>query len=607
MEKKSWPWIGSTEMEMGSGNQLEEYKKVDSGSHAPSDGLSPEKSLVETREPSMHYEGGIISPVEGVSLADDGDSDKVSVDILNEEGEIASFSCDVAKDTSQKVVGLQSYSALQSTAGLLFPYRRDEDVIYHMGTVSFPIDILFVGGDNSIKRIYSNINPGTLATFGCSGVKNVLEICGGLSDRLGIKVGNKIKISGGKTSDLESIRNLNKFAKNMGIRKNIVVSYSDRGKSSIQNWKGFPVYTIGSSFGKTASKSNLISELMKISADTCMVDLHIFDFDGLIERSPEVKIFKNSSGTSKTVRVLQKIGGIDVSVDLDSFRVENSAKGIKINNEESIVISGGRSLNSFINDDDLDFSKMCEKIRKISRGRKNKIIMATRMPNPEVIKCLVLERIFQKIGVRIDVDLIRLSKNDDYEDLSDKINSIYKFNSAKIYSDSSIIKRSGSPVPNDVKDKAKRAYKLLESASDDADTSLENMNKNLAAYSKIQGDTESIKNSKGQYNQSVKSNTRVVKSFLIKIRDAIKIFNEVKDISTTYEVIDGLATSAKHASTFIEEIFDLINEIETPDFFTMLSSKVFEYDNIINDLQSTIKRAMSYINSDILGLIVLSD
>ena len=68
-------------------------------------------------------------------------------------GKKAEFLCDVANNMEEKIAGLQPYRELKYGSGLIFPYDRPQDVTYHMGTVSFPIDIIFISS-GKIKRIF---------------------------------------------------------------------------------------------------------------------------------------------------------------------------------------------------------------------------------------------------------------------------------------------------------------------------------------------------------------------------------------------------------------------------------------------------------------------
>jgi uncharacterized membrane protein (UPF0127 family) len=615
MKKIAWPWIGSTPHEMGSGSQNGDFTDKEEGSHLRPNMLVPGYSVVEMQDTGINHENGITSPVEDVSFVDDSE-DKASVEISDEDDDVvANFSCDVANSFQDKVSGLQTYNKLKSSAGLIFPYKRAEDVVYHMGTVSFPIDIIFADDNDIIKKIYKNIKPGTLGTFGCAGVKNVLEISGGLSDRLGIAKGQRISISKGKDSELSSVSKLNKLAKRLGIEKKIIIKYSEISSERFSNWKGFPILSINNSIIKTANETKLLSSLIEsfiYKSDSRKI--YAFDFDGLIEASPIVRVYKTSELVEDEVPYI-RIDGHTVSIDKtsegnDIYRdvhlYELMDKGI--NNDESILESLNKSFAYFMNNDKIlkDATKIFNEIRKASHDSDARVIIVTRSPNPEYLKSMVCSRINLQFGDRIDSEVLSISKESDAEDVLFGIRKLCGNKDISLFSDRSLLKRAGSPVPNSVKEQAKRIYKLLDSASESAELSLENMKKNVIEYDKIKDDVNAIRSSKGQYNQSVKRNTRVVKDYLIKIRDSIKIFIEIKDISTTVTIIDGLVESTKIASDSVEGIFDLIDELESPEFHMILTEKVNEYERTIEDLISIIDRGREYINSDILGLVVLS-
>jgi uncharacterized membrane protein (UPF0127 family) len=100
------------------------------------------------------------------------------------------FICDVANTYEKKVMGLQNRDYLSKKQGMIFTYDRPTDVSFHMGTVSFPIDILFIDEENIVKKISSNIQPQTAGIFSCSQVKYVLEIPGGFCEANKVKEGD---------------------------------------------------------------------------------------------------------------------------------------------------------------------------------------------------------------------------------------------------------------------------------------------------------------------------------------------------------------------------------------------------------------------------------
>jgi len=625
MKKIAWPWIGSTPHEMGSmspdGDLAEEWQSETQERH---DTLVPEKSVLDDQETVMEYKDGIMSPVDGIDTDVDFASDseemlnKASVEVYDEDGVLANFCCNIASTIQDKVAGLQPYDNLLEGAGLIFPYKNPEDVIYHMGTVRFPIDIIFIDSSDRVKKIYKNIQPGTLGTFGCANVKNVLEICGGLSDRLGIRNGNKISIKNGKDSELSSVSRLNKVSSIFGINRKVIVKYSSMGRTRFSNWNGFPVLTISDSITKTAGQDKIISDLISKFTNTDEnKKIYAFDFDGLIEESPMVRVYKTSEVIEDEVPFI-RIDGHTVSIDKtedgneiyrDVHLYELVSEGI--NNDESIISSLNKSFSYLLNSPKIiaESAKIFDEIRSYSKENDSRIIIVTRSPNPEYLKKIICNRINLHFGENLatNIESLTIPKEADASDIVDAIRKNCGNHDITIFSDDSLLKRAGVPISDEVKSEAKKVYKSLRSALEISEKSLENMKKNLAEYEKIKDNPDAIRKSKGQYNQSVKRNTRVVRDYLIKIRDAVKILNSIKDASTTIEIIDSLASSAKVSSDSAEEIFDLIEQVEAPDFHMILTEKINNYERTIEDLKSSLERGMEYINTEILGLLILSD
>ena len=163
------------------------------------------------------------------------------------------------------------------------------------------------------------------------------------------------------------------------------------------------------------------------------------------------------------------------------------------------------------------------------------------------------------------------------------------------------------PVADNVKNRAKSAESFFDRSDKLCEKIFNNIRQNIDEYEKIKENADSVSKTKGQYNESVKRNGRLVKRLLVNIRDGIKIMNEVKDISTTSEIIDALALSAKETSSMIKDIFNLAEKIESPDFYALLLQKTDELENLIGDLRSTLSRMRQYINSNIIGVVILSE
>jgi uncharacterized membrane protein (UPF0127 family) len=78
-------------------------------------------------------------------------------------------------------------------AGMLFDFGRDERASFWMRNTYIPLDMLFIKADGTIESIAERTTPLSERSVPSKGpVRYVLEINGGLSDRLGIEAGDKV-------------------------------------------------------------------------------------------------------------------------------------------------------------------------------------------------------------------------------------------------------------------------------------------------------------------------------------------------------------------------------------------------------------------------------
>lgn len=105
---------------------------------------------------------------------------------------LAALKCEVAGDEQSQTVGLQKYASLPGGYGMIFPYDEPRKVAFHMGTVAFPIDIIFVGSDGRVNKIVPDIEPGQRGSWAMSHVAAVIEANGGFCRDNGIEVGCEV-------------------------------------------------------------------------------------------------------------------------------------------------------------------------------------------------------------------------------------------------------------------------------------------------------------------------------------------------------------------------------------------------------------------------------
>jgi uncharacterized membrane protein (UPF0127 family) len=489
------------------------------------------------------------------------------IGVLDRNGDTkAAFICDVADSFESKKSGLQAYSSINNSFGLLFPYKKATDVSYHMGSVSYPIDIIFLDDNSIIKKIERNIQPGSPGLFCCSGVKNVLEIKGGMSGLLDINTGDSIFI------DSADYIAPNSIEKDTAIKTSKILS------SAVHKYGNVSIRIKGN---KEINKS---ASLISVKKDICIVDLDAF-------LNYNVKIHKLSNYNYSNVRNI---------ICSSPKTIDNKFKN------ESVIKYASDSIDSeyclpatFTSFNEAFRSNIKTSLSEIL-GFKGKVVLAT-------TNNLNWEKIASILNFK---SKILFNKNFPFFEtlLYDKDDSLYHAAKNR-YANNDLYflnKKAGFPIPKEDVEKAKKAEELFKKTNKDSEKLLDNLKKNLSVYQNIQADKERIKNSKHEYNESVKRNTELLKKILIDIKQALKIMNEIKDISNTIEIISAVASATMRSSEIVKDIFDLVNYIEADDFIQRLTEKTSEAEKMFLDLDNSNQRMINYINTDILGVLIIT-
>jgi uncharacterized membrane protein (UPF0127 family) len=98
--------------------------------------------------------------------------------------------CGVASTIKQKKQGLQG-KQLDKNEGLFFPYAGPTDVVFHQGSVNYPLDIMFMR-NNQIVKIEADTEVGGTNKWACSACDNVIETQGGFCFENNVNVGDKL-------------------------------------------------------------------------------------------------------------------------------------------------------------------------------------------------------------------------------------------------------------------------------------------------------------------------------------------------------------------------------------------------------------------------------
>lgn len=117
---------------------------------------------------------------------------RVRVDL----GRRARVVCAVARTAEEHARGLQGHPGLRDGEGMLFAFHPPRAVSFHMGSVAFPIDLVFAEADGRIGRIVHGAQPGTRETWTHPVVGAVVEVSGGQAARAGLSIGDVVRVAG---------------------------------------------------------------------------------------------------------------------------------------------------------------------------------------------------------------------------------------------------------------------------------------------------------------------------------------------------------------------------------------------------------------------------
>jgi len=106
----------------------------------------------------------------------------------------ATFTVEIADDNETRAQGLMFVEEMGTLEGMLFIYDAPRRATFWMRNTLIPLDMLFAGPDGEILSIHADAIPLDETTIdGGSGISHVLEINGGLADRLGIAEGDVLQ------------------------------------------------------------------------------------------------------------------------------------------------------------------------------------------------------------------------------------------------------------------------------------------------------------------------------------------------------------------------------------------------------------------------------
>lgn len=122
------------------------------------------------------------------------------LEVLTAKGPVR-FQVELADDVAERAQGLMWRASLPADRGMIFDYGQELSFApetglgFWMRNTYIPLDIVFIGPDGRIQSIARDTTPLSEAMIfaGAGPVRAILEINGGLSERLGIQPGDRVR------------------------------------------------------------------------------------------------------------------------------------------------------------------------------------------------------------------------------------------------------------------------------------------------------------------------------------------------------------------------------------------------------------------------------
>jgi uncharacterized protein len=114
--------------------------------------------------------------------------------IAGRDGVTHDFMVEMALTPEQQTVGEMFRTSVPEDGGMLFDWGFARPSMMWMKNTLVPLDMVFINQDGTIRSIAENTVPQSLATIDSRGpVRATLELAGGLTAKLNIRVGDTVK------------------------------------------------------------------------------------------------------------------------------------------------------------------------------------------------------------------------------------------------------------------------------------------------------------------------------------------------------------------------------------------------------------------------------
>jgi uncharacterized protein len=136
----------------------------------------------------------VVAFVAGLMLSSPpaGSMEQQTLEIATKKG-VHVFSVELAVTDEERQKGLMFRKSLPESYGMLFDFKRDQDVSMWMHNTYVSLDMIFIKADGRILRIAENTPTESDRIISSGGpVRAVLEVVAGTAKKLGIAPGDTV-------------------------------------------------------------------------------------------------------------------------------------------------------------------------------------------------------------------------------------------------------------------------------------------------------------------------------------------------------------------------------------------------------------------------------
>jgi uncharacterized membrane protein (UPF0127 family) len=113
--------------------------------------------------------------------------------IVSRNGQRHEFDVEMALTPDQQTVGLMFRQEVKANEGMIFDWGAPRESSMWMRNTLVPLDMVFIAADGRVHRIAERTVPLSLTPVDSRGpVRATLELQGGITERLDIRVGDRV-------------------------------------------------------------------------------------------------------------------------------------------------------------------------------------------------------------------------------------------------------------------------------------------------------------------------------------------------------------------------------------------------------------------------------